>query len=86
MHTIQSYTYFPQVFFAYFSLFHIYYFSCPFGFICPLLTSTALFLLHSMLFFWNRYELPALVTGVVSARHPRRVVFRTGTMGVGVGV
>ncbi len=66
MRTIHSSIYYPQVFFAYFTLFHIYYFSCPFGFSYAALTSTVLFQLHSMIFFWNRYELPAILSGQIS--------------------
>lgn len=71
MRTIHSSIYYPQVFFAYFTLFHIYYFSCPFGFSYAALASTALFQLHSMIFFWNRYELPAIVNGQISSERPR---------------
>ncbi|CAM9474753.1 unnamed protein product, partial [Laminaria digitata] len=48
--------FFPQVFFLYFTLFHVYFFSFPFGFSYLALVTTVLFLQHSMLFFWNRYE------------------------------
>lgn len=75
MRTIQSSIYFPQVFFAYFTLFHIYYFSCPFGFTYAALLSAVLLQLHSMLFFWNRYELPAILSGQVSSDNPRMVHF-----------
>lgn len=71
MRTIQSSIYYPQAFFAYFTLFHIYYFSCPFGFSYSALMSTALFQLHSMIFFWNRYELPAILSGEISSERPR---------------
>lgn len=46
----------PQVFFLYFTLFHVYFFSFPFGFSYLALVTTVLFLQHSMLFCWNRYE------------------------------
>lgn len=72
--TIHSSIYFPQVFFAYFLLFHIYYFSCPFGFSYAALISTVLFLLHAMIFFWNRYELPAVLSGQVSRESPRMAI------------
>ncbi|CAM9668925.1 unnamed protein product, partial [Ectocarpus sp. 6 AP-2014] len=48
--------FFPQVFFLYFTLFHVYFFSFPFGFSYLALVTTVLFLQHSMLFCWNRYE------------------------------
>ena len=35
------------------------------------LASTFLFLLHTMLFFWNRYELPALHAGLITPQSPR---------------
>ncbi|CAN0374997.1 unnamed protein product [Pylaiella littoralis] len=64
--------FFPQVFFLYFTLFHVYFFSFPFGFSYLALVTTVLFLQHSMLFCWNRYEVPALRTGVISAARPRQ--------------
>eukprot|EP00903_Cladosiphon_okamuranus_P006745 g6580.t1 len=64
--------FFPQVFFLYFTLFHIYFFSFPFGFSYLALVTTVLFLQHSMLFCWNRYEVPALRSGVISAARPRQ--------------
>jgi len=71
MRTIHSSIYFPQVFFLYFTLFHVYYFSCPFGFSYEALASTVLFQLHSMIFFLNRYELPAIFNGQISHETPR---------------
>ena len=35
------------------------------------LASTILFLLHTVLFFWNRYELPALHAGLITSQSPR---------------
>eukprot|EP00985_Skeletonema_marinoi_P009857 scaffold4635_cov195-Skeletonema_marinoi.AAC.7 len=35
------------------------------------LASTVLFLFHTILFFWNRYELPALHAGLISSQSPR---------------
>lgn len=35
------------------------------------LASTVLFLFHTILFFWNRYELPALHAGVITPQSPR---------------
>mmetsp|Transcript_16322 Transcript_16322/g.36723 ORF Transcript_16322/g.36723 Transcript_16322/m.36723 type:complete len:332 (-) Transcript_16322:130-1125(-) len=71
MRTYCTMQFFPRVFFLYFTLFHVYFFSCPFGFTYLALNSTVLFLAHSMLFFWNRYELPALRAGLVSSTVPR---------------
>lgn len=97
--------FFPRVFFLYFTLFHVYFFSCPIGvsaiilffvrassnifislnfnpaianvafkfgqFTYASLASTALFLFHTMIFFWNRYELPALHAGFITPQIPR---------------
>ena len=82
MRTIQSSVYYPQVFFAYFTLFHVYYFSCPFGFSYAALASTILFQLHSMLFFWNRYELPAILCGQISHENPRMTLYNTNMQNV----
>eukprot|EP00986_Skeletonema_menzelii_P016161 scaffold13825_cov83-Skeletonema_menzelii.AAC.12 len=35
------------------------------------LASTVLFLFHTILFFWNRYELPALHAGLITSQSPR---------------
>jgi hypothetical protein len=35
------------------------------------LASTILFLFHTILFFWNRYELPALHAGLITPQSPR---------------
>ena len=59
--TCLSLQYFPRVFFLMFTLFNIYFFSFPVGFSYLCLLTTVLFVQHSMLFFWNRYEVPALV-------------------------
>lgn len=71
MRTTMCTRFFPRVFFLYFTLFHIYFFSFPFGFSYLALATTVLFLQHSMLFFWNRYEVPALESGAVSSARPR---------------
>mmetsp|Transcript_62396 Transcript_62396/g.184620 ORF Transcript_62396/g.184620 Transcript_62396/m.184620 type:complete len:305 (-) Transcript_62396:164-1078(-) len=71
MRSEQGIQFFPRVFFLYFTLFHVYFFSCPFGFSYTSLVSTGLFLLHSMLFFINRYELPAILNGTISLSSPR---------------
>lgn len=67
--------FFPRVFFLYFTLFHVYLFSCPIGFTYASLASTILFLFHTMLFFWNRYELPALHAGLITPQSPRMARF-----------
>jgi hypothetical protein len=63
--------FFPRVFFLLFIVFHIYHFSCPFGFTYTSLGVTVSFMVHSMWFFWNRYELPAVAHGLVSVERPR---------------
>jgi hypothetical protein len=71
--SIQGMYFFPRVFFLYFTLFHVYFFSCPIGFTYASLGSTSLFLIHSMLFFLNRYELPAVAAGLVTPEIPRMI-------------
>ena len=63
--------FFPRIFFLLFLVFHVYLFSCPHGFAYTALASTVAFLLHSMLFFRNRYELAAMAHGFVMLEHPR---------------
>ncbi|KAL7466217.1 hypothetical protein ACHAXS_006508 [Conticribra weissflogii] len=69
--SIQGMHFFPRVFFLYFTLFHVYFFSCPVGFTYTSLLSTILFLIHTMIFFCNRYELPALHSGLTTPQSPR---------------
>lgn len=71
MRTTPGIQFFPRIFFLLFTLFHIYFFSCPHGFSYTALASTACFMIHSMLFFWNRYELPAVAHGLVTLDNPR---------------
>jgi len=73
--------FFPRVFFLYFTLFHVYFFSCPIGFTYASLGSTALFLVHTMLFFFNRYELPAMHAGLVTSEMPRMIRMREANVG-----
>mmetsp|Transcript_8475 Transcript_8475/g.14034 ORF Transcript_8475/g.14034 Transcript_8475/m.14034 type:complete len:610 (+) Transcript_8475:20-1849(+) len=63
--------FFPRIFFLLFLVYHVYLFSCPHGFAYTALASMVAFLLHSMLFFWNRYELPAVAHGFVTLQRPR---------------
>jgi Tumour-associated protein len=63
--------FFPRVFFLLFFVFHVYHFSCPYGFTYTSLGVTVSFMVHSMWFFWNRYELPAVAHGLVSIERPR---------------
>lgn len=60
------------MFFLLFSLFHIYFFANPFGFAYVALWVVCLFMLHSMAFFWHRYELPAVANGRVTIDRPRQ--------------
>ncbi len=70
--------FFPRVFFLWFTLHHAYYFSCPFGFSYASLLSSVLFLVHSMLFFYNRYELPAVLSDQGTGRAAATVASRQG--------
>ncbi|GMG99876.1 hypothetical protein Nepgr_001716 [Nepenthes gracilis] len=55
-----SMKFFPRFFLLYFLVFHIYLFSYPYGFSYLALSATAAFMLHLILYFWNRFEVPAL--------------------------
>ena len=59
--------YFPLFFYFLFALFHYYQISFPYGFPYAALTTSMCFMMHSMLFFWHRYELPAVFLGRGSA-------------------
>ncbi|GAX14694.1 hypothetical protein FisN_11Hh235 [Fistulifera solaris] len=63
--------FFPRMFFWEFSIVHFYMFMFPFGYSYMALASTAVCVMHSMLFFWHRYELPAVALGHVTLEHPR---------------
>jgi hypothetical protein len=65
LRTVYGIQYFPRTFFLLFAAFHFYYFSYPHGFAYAALTTAILFMVHSMLFFWHRYELPAVCRGQV---------------------
>jgi hypothetical protein len=67
----QGIVFFPRIFFLLFCLFHVYHLANPFGFGYTALATVALFMLHSMLFFWHRYELPAVARGWVTIDRPR---------------
>jgi hypothetical protein len=67
----QGIHFFPRIFFLLFAVFHFYLFSFPFGFSYTALASTGCFMAHSMLFFWHRYELPAVALGLVTVEQPR---------------
>lgn len=63
--------YFPKIFCCYFCLFHVYFFSFPFGFCYLALFATVCFVLHAMIHFWNVYEVPAFEAGRISPVRPR---------------
>ncbi|OQR83751.1 hypothetical protein ACHHYP_14302 [Achlya hypogyna] len=69
-----SLTFFPPLFLLYFSMFHVYFFCFPFGFSYTALWTTIVLLVHTMLLFLNRFEIPALHDGLVSAQTPRQFV------------
>ncbi|GLT42752.1 hypothetical protein SLA2020_167370 [Shorea laevis] len=55
-----SMKFFPRFFLLYFLVFHIYFFSYAYGFSYLALSTTAAFVQHLILYFWNRFEVPAL--------------------------
>jgi hypothetical protein len=55
-----------------FAVFHFYVFSFPAGFGYSAFATSMCFMMHSMLFFWHRYELPAVALGRVTPEHPRQ--------------
>ncbi|KAL0915738.1 hypothetical protein M5K25_013192 [Dendrobium thyrsiflorum] len=55
-----SMQFFPRFFLLYFLVFHIYFFSYPYGFSYLAFSATAAFMQHLILYFWNRFEVPAL--------------------------
>ncbi|CAH9123326.1 unnamed protein product [Cuscuta epithymum] len=55
-----SMKYFPRFFLLYFLVFHIYFFSYTYGFSYLALSATASFVQHLIIYFWNRFEVPAL--------------------------
>lgn len=72
LRTKQGIHFFPRIFYMLFSMFNFYNFSFPFGFSYSALATSICFMLHSMLFFWHRYELPAVILGRISPEHPRQ--------------
>ncbi|KAJ8441186.1 hypothetical protein Cgig2_024915 [Carnegiea gigantea] len=63
-----SMKFFPRFFLLYFLVFHIYFFSYAYGFSYLALSTTAAFMLHLILYFWNRFEVPALQRFLQSRR------------------
>ena len=56
--------YFPPIFFLHFSLFHIYFFSFPFGFHLEALWSCICWNLFWCYYFWNFFELPYVIENI----------------------
>jgi hypothetical protein len=59
--TVASTRYFPTIFFIHFSLFHIYFFSYPFGFHLSALWSYISWNLYWCFYFWNFHEIPYII-------------------------
>nr|KJB12207.1 hypothetical protein B456_002G006000 [Gossypium raimondii] len=55
-----SMKFFPRFFSLYFLVFHIYFFSYAYGFSYLALSTAAAFMQHLILYFWNRFEVPAV--------------------------
>ncbi|GMJ09760.1 high sterol ester 1 [Hibiscus trionum] len=55
-----SMKFFPRFFSLYFLVFHIYFFSYTYGFSYLALSTAAAFMQHLILYFWNRFEVPAV--------------------------
>nr|DAD43721.1 TPA_asm: hypothetical protein HUJ06_001951 [Nelumbo nucifera] len=51
-----SVKFFPRFFLLYFLVFHIYFFSYAYGFSYLAFSTTAAFMQHLILYFWNRFE------------------------------
>ncbi|RYG40877.1 hypothetical protein EON68_03710, partial [archaeon] len=69
--TVGSLRVFPRVFGLLMTWFLVYYLTYPLGFQYLALVATSLSLVCCMFHLWNRYELPALASGAVSAQQPR---------------
>jgi len=80
LRTKQGIHFFPRIFYMLFAIFNFYNFSFPFGFSYSALVTSMCFMMHSMLFFWHRWELPAVVLGRVSPDHPRQHALSAGSM------
>ena len=63
--------FFPRFTFVLSCFFHFYAFSFPFGFSYIALLTVCNFLWYIMIYFWNRYELPALYSGQINALNLR---------------
>ncbi|XP_052873893.1 membralin-like protein At1g60995 isoform X3 [Gossypium arboreum] len=63
-----SMKFFPRFFSLYFLVFHIYFFSYAYGFSYLALSTAAAFMQHLILYFWNRFEVPAVQRFMQSRR------------------
>ena len=68
--------FFPKTQLLYYAVFHFYAQLYPYGFTHIALSVNALFSFHSMVFFFNRYELPAVQAGVIHSDRPRSNIYR----------
>jgi hypothetical protein len=90
LRSTQGILYFPRFFFLLFLLFHVYQSAySQTGFVYLALTVVWCFIFHSMVFFWHRFELPAVVFGYVSVDRPRMTLhsapFSTNTSSAPTG-
>ncbi|KAL4308672.1 hypothetical protein GQ457_01G000640 [Hibiscus cannabinus] len=63
-----SMKFFPRFFSLYFLVFHIYFFSYAYGFSYLALSTAAAFMQHLILYFWNRFEVPAVQRFMLNRR------------------
>jgi len=71
----------PHIIILYLAALHFYIFCAPLGFHYLALFTTLAFIGHAMFFFWNHFELPALLAGRVSPTRPRAVYLSSLSMG-----
>lgn len=77
LRSTQGILYFPKFFFLLFLLFHVYQAAYKeTGFVYTALTVVWCFMFHSMVFFWHRFELPAVALGHVTVDRPRIITTR----------
>lgn len=77
LRSTQGLLYFPKFFFLLFLLFHVYQVAFrETGFVYTALTVVWCFMFHSMVFFWHRFELPAVALGHVTVDRPRMTTSR----------
>eukprot|EP00600_Ochromonadales_sp_CCMP1393_P001430 CAMPEP_0174981116 /NCGR_PEP_ID=MMETSP0004_2-20121128/15716_1 /TAXON_ID=420556 /ORGANISM="Ochromonas sp., Strain CCMP1393" /LENGTH=1455 /DNA_ID=CAMNT_0016232835 /DNA_START=30 /DNA_END=4397 /DNA_ORIENTATION=+ len=81
LRTRASIKFFPKLFCGYFYLFHIYFFSFPFGFSYLAWLVCTLSILHACMHLWNDYEVPAYEQGLINSNTPRLVGIIASTNG-----